>query len=206
MDVLFLILPALEKAAAGGNFCDLEHVFQCMACSPSAIEAITSLVSHSQLQCVCDTKEAAGQHYYRLSEPKTLAWLRLKVAHTKAALAASHTGFAGMEDIGLTAYAAGLLSEYLSPDWSAKLATSLALPNATAATNGEGSQGQTGGALAGYNADISFDRPPEAKRPRLDPKEAAKAKAAESRAAAKVAKMAKEAAGMRKLSSFFTKK
>lgn len=45
---------------------------------------------------------------------------------------------------------------------------------------------------------------PSEKRPRLDPKEAAKAKAAESRQANKAAKMAKEAQGMRKLSSFFT--
>ena len=37
----------------------------------------------------------------------------------------------------------------------------------------------------------------------MDPKEAAKAKAAEARQAAKAAKLAKEAAGMRKLSAFF---
>lgn len=44
---------------------------------------------------------------------------------------------------------------------------------------------------------------PTNKRPRMDPKEAAKAKAAESRQANKAAKLAKEAAGMRKLSAFF---
>lgn len=44
------------------------------------------------------------------------------------------------------------------------------------------------------------------KKPRVDPKEAAKAKAAESRQAAKAAKLAKEAAGMRKLSAFFKPK
>lgn len=37
----------------------------------------------------------------------------------------------------------------------------------------------------------------------MDPKEAAKAKAAEARQANKAAKLAKEASGMRKLSSFF---
>lgn len=44
---------------------------------------------------------------------------------------------------------------------------------------------------------------PSEKKVRMDPKEAAKQKAAESRAATKQAKLVKEAAGMRKLSSFF---
>lgn len=44
---------------------------------------------------------------------------------------------------------------------------------------------------------------PVDKRPRLDPKELAKQKAAETRQAAKAAKLAKEASGMRKLSAFF---
>ena len=176
-----------------------------MACSPSDTELLKSSATHSQLQCVCDSKDVGGQYYYRLSEPRTLAWLRLKIASTKAALAASHSGFASMEDIGLAAYAAGLLGEYVSPEWNSKLATSLGISSEGGNNNGEGSQGQTGNGPAGYNADISFDRPPEAKKPRLDPKEMAKAKAAESRAATKAAKMAKEASGMRKLSSFFTK-
>ncbi len=45
---------------------------------------------------------------------------------------------------------------------------------------------------------------PSEKKARLDPKEAAKAKAQESRQANKAAKLAKEASGMRKLSSFFS--
>lgn len=45
---------------------------------------------------------------------------------------------------------------------------------------------------------------PSEKRARVDPKEAAKQKAAEARQAAKAAKLAKEASGMRKLSAFFT--
>lgn len=44
---------------------------------------------------------------------------------------------------------------------------------------------------------------PSEKKARMDPKEAAKQKAAESRQAAKAAKLAKEASGMRKLSAFF---
>lgn len=40
----------------------------------------------------------------------------------------------------------------------------------------------------------------------VDPKEAAKRKAAEVKAEAKAAKLMKEAAGMKKLSSFFTKR
>jgi hypothetical protein len=44
---------------------------------------------------------------------------------------------------------------------------------------------------------------PQEKRVRLDPKEAARQKAAATRQAAKVDKMKKEASGMRKLSAFF---
>lgn len=52
-------------------------------------------------------------------------------------------------------------------------------------------------------ATLAIPQPTTDKRPRLDPKEAAKQKAADTRQAAKAAKLAKEAAGMRKLSAFF---
>ena len=51
----------------------------------------------------------------------------------------------------------------------------------------------------------SHASPPTPSR-QIDPKTAAKAKAAESRQQNKAAKMAKEASGMRKLSAFFTTK
>lgn len=201
VDVLFILLPALDKAAAAGTFCDLEQCLESLG-SPHA-HRLVPLLSNGQLECICDAKEAGGARYYRLNEAKALAWLRLKVEKTKAALIASSPQFGSLEDTALTVYAAGILGEYMTKDWSAKLATALNLPSEMQA----GGDGIKALAPQGYNPDLimpSQDR--EAKKPRLDPAAAAKAKALEARQAAKAAKLAKEAAGMRKLSSFFTKK
>ena len=179
---------------------------QCLGCSPTALTSITSLITHSQLQCLCDSKDVGGQFYYRLCEQRVLAWLRLKVAQTKAGLSETASGFAEMDDRGLTVYAVGVLGEYITPEWAVKLSSSLCLPDAAAGA----AVGPSHGAPSGYNPDSleypGYDQPSQAKRPRFDPKEAAKAKAAEARAATKAAKIAKEASGMRKLSSFFMKK
>lgn len=59
-----------------------------------------------------------------------LAWLRLKVEQAKGALqGASSAAFSGMDDVGLTAYSAGLLGEYLSPSWQQRMAAALQLPD-----------------------------------------------------------------------------
>jgi ribonuclease H2 subunit B len=204
--VLFLILPALESTrSSGGNFCELEHCLEALCLTPAASEALTALITPEQMQCICDTKHVGGQQYYRLSDDRLLAWLSVKVEQTKAALVDQAAGFAGMDAMGLTVYAAGILGEYLSPEWSTKLSKYLGLPQPG---DGAGGSNATGAAAPPplYNPDVAFDRATESKRPRFDPKEAAKAKAQAARAEAKAAKIAKEAAGMRKLSSFFSKK
>jgi len=152
------------------------------------------------MQCICDSKQVGEQYFYRLNDARVLAWLGLKADQTKAALVEQASGFAGMDPMGLTAYAVGILGEYLSPEWSMKLSKYLELPQ-------PGDDTANGGAAPPplYNFDVEFDRP-DAKRPRFDPKEAAKVKAQAARQEAKAAKIAKEASGMRKLSSFFSKK
>lgn len=201
VDVLFLILPALDSTrSSGGNFCELEHCLECLCLSPTAYEALYGLVTHEHMQCICDSKQVGAQYYYRLNDERVLAWLGLKVDQTKAALVEQASGFSGMDPMGLTAYAVGILGEYLSPEWSSKLSKYLGVPQ-------PGDDAAHGAAVAPplYSSDVAFDRP-EAKRPRFDPKEAAKAKAQAARQEAKAAKIAKEASGMRKLSSFFSKK
>jgi ribonuclease H2 subunit B len=203
--VLFLILPALEQTrSTGGNFCEVEHCLEPLCLTPSASEALIALITPGQMQCICDSKQVGDQFYYRLNDDRVLAWLSLKVEQTKAALVEQAAGFAGMDTLGLTAYAAGILGEYLSLEWSSKLSKYLGLPQPG---DGAGNATATGAAAPPpmYNPDVAFDRP-ETKRPRFDPKEAAKAKAQAARQEAKAAKAAKEAAGMRKLSSFFSKK
>ena len=60
-----------------------------MAASPSAALLLPLLGGGEQLACLCDVKQAGGQSYFRLSEERVLAWLRLKVDQAKAALQAS---------------------------------------------------------------------------------------------------------------------
>ena len=100
--------------------------------------------------------------------PQALAWLRAKVGQAKAALLASPSGasFASMEEAGLTAYAAGLLGEYLLPGWQARLGKALGLPD----EGGAGAEAAAGpGSAAGHH------HPPpvwegEAQRPEKKPK------------------------------------
>lgn len=55
---------------------------------------------------------------------QVLAWLRAKVEQAKRALLASpsSSSYASMEGVALTAYAAGMLSEYLGGSWPTRLA------------------------------------------------------------------------------------
>jgi ribonuclease H2 subunit B len=201
VDPLLLLLPTLERLAAAGNFVDAEQVLEAAG---GAAPALRPLLAGGALAAVCDAKAAGGEAYYRLSEARALAWLRLKVAAARGAFAALDPAFAQMEGHSLTAYAAAFLSEYLSPAWQGLLARELGLPDpaeAAAAAAAAAAWAAAGGGAGGGGSQ------PDAKRPRtFDPKEAARAKAAEARVAARVAKAAKEAKTMRKLSSFFGKK
>ncbi|PSC68408.1 ribonuclease H2 subunit B [Micractinium conductrix] len=191
VDPLLLLMPLLEKARAQQNvFQDLEQIVS-MADSPSAHLLAELLAGSGQLACLCDVKQAGGQTYYRLNDDLVLAWLRLKVDQAKQWLLESPAAaFSGMDDLGLTAYVSGLLGEYLAQHWQERLAQALDLPEEMPQP-------------AHPPPSSDWDAPPTEKKVRLDPKEAAKLKAAESRQANKQAKLAKEASGMRKLSSFF---
>ena len=55
---------------------------------------------------------------------QVLAWLRCKVKVLRNALVDSSASFAGLGSDSLTIYAVGLLGEYLSEEWTARLAES----------------------------------------------------------------------------------
>ncbi|KAL4434615.1 hypothetical protein ABPG77_002738 [Micractinium sp. CCAP 211/92] len=190
LDPLLLLLPLLERARAQQNvFTDVEQILS-MAATASA-HLLAQLLDAEQMGCLCDVKEAGGQRYYRLNDDLVVAWLTLKAQQAKAALQASPSAaFSGMDELAVTAYAAGLLGEYLAQHWQDKLAAALQLPE-------ELPQPMHPPPAADHGSQ------PSEKKARMDPKEAAKQKAAESRQAAKAAKLAKEASGMRKLSAFF---
>lgn len=74
-----------------------------------------------QAKCVCETKEAGGDTYYRFSEKRAMAWLTCKVKATAAQLAKEDMYKTSFTPDQLTAYSIDLLSEYVSPDWIEKL-------------------------------------------------------------------------------------
>ena len=55
---------------------------------------------------------------------QVLAWLRCKVKVLRNALVDSSASFAGLGSDSLTVYAVGLLGEYLSEEWTSRLADS----------------------------------------------------------------------------------
>jgi ribonuclease H2 subunit B len=189
IDPLLLLLPLLEHAASKGMFQDLESILENADLADAP--ALAPLLHPAQVAHLSDCKEAGGQEYYRLNEDRALGWLKAKTTQAAAALAAAEGGaFAAMDLSGLTAYAAGLVGEYVSPRWRELLWSSLELPDEAAAHP---------------PPHIDDDWRPNEKRARLDPKELAKTKAAAKRQEERAAKLAKEAAGMRKLSAFFFK-
>jgi len=195
IDPLFLILPLLEKSSS--MFCDAEQL--CEAFNDTQLSAYLSPAIKSQLPCICENKEAGGELYYRLSEERTIAWLKCKVKQMAAFIRETQPSFAAMDDDGLSSYAAGLIGEYMSLAWSEKLLKSLNIQLPSAVERPPPQQHQ-------YNNNSNNNGEDANKRMRLDPKEITKQKAAIARQQAKQEKLSKEASGMRKLSAFFTKK
>lgn len=182
-DPLLLLLPILEGQKM---FQDLETLLE-------SVEHASGLAPLIQphLGCVCDVKEAGGQHYYRLNNDRALIWLKCKLSNTMAALRSNHTSFSVMAESDLLLYSAGLLGDYLNDSWTQQLHQKLKIEAVQSNTPLEPLH------------QLPNEGPAE-KRQRLDPKEIAKQKAATARHEAKAAKLAKEASSMRKLSSFFT--
>ena len=75
----------------------------------------------------CTTTSHLLRHE-RMQGAQVLAWLHCKVRRAAAALRIGGGAFAGMDDVALAAYAAGLLGEWLSPAWLAKLSAAYGLP------------------------------------------------------------------------------
>ena len=111
-----------QTASHEGRYCDLEHLLddeRCPALASLAPAAAASLAS------VCAVQRTGGAEYYRLDDARALAWLAAKAEHAAAALRAGEAGgggaFAALGDAGVLSYAVGLLGEYLSAPWLARL-------------------------------------------------------------------------------------
>ena len=210
IDPLFILLPALEKASAsGGMFCDMETILQqFLPCDDARmLYQIQHMVPSDQLACICDTKESGGQLYVRLNSDKVVTWLLAKLRKTREALCSVNSAFSSMDQHSLNAYALGIVSEYVSEAWSSALSDKCLPPSP--AVNDDPNAGYATHLhddLQHYNGEPNNHNNSSKKARMMDAKEVAKAKAEASRAATKAAKLEKASAGMRKLSSFFSKK
>jgi len=141
------------------------------------------------LPSICDVQESAGSLYFRLSDTRLLAWLALKMRALSAALLAgeSAASFAAYGEKAMTAYAAGLLGEWLPASVLSRLQTHLG--------------------VADSEATIPALPLPIADTPALKKAKPSKVEEANARAKERMkASNTKAAAGTKGLASFFTKK
>lgn len=137
---------------------------------------------------------------------QVLAWLLCKVDQARAALTQQ---LAGMEESSQLSYVLGFMSEYLSDRWLTALCAHLgAEPSGVGSSNTAGTARTAHGALGSSGtANAAADGSDAAKRSKvMDPKEAAKEAARKKAAETKAANMAKLAAGTKKINSFFVTK
>lgn len=191
--IVFLVLPALEKAREQGTFCGIDHIVECLDCGSDAF-AVMDIVRAQQkkLQDVCEFKENGGELYYKLNDDKMKAWLQRRVVRLENDLKKKDDAFGSLSDAALHLYSVGMVSEYLSDTWSEALYElyNLEKPTVVPASN--------------VVDDVIVQK--EVKKPRVDPKQLQKARALEAKKEAKAKKLAKESAGMKKMSAFFSVK
>ena len=204
-DPLFLALPALEAARGGaggsggpGVFCPLAQALGDFA--GGELQCLEPLLSPATLRLVCDAREAGGDTYYRLSDARVLAWLRVKARGVAKAGCAGVPGLAALDEAGRLAYAAGLLGEYLSPEWARRLGATLGVPLAAAPHPPAAAAGVRG---AGEGSFFEEHREAGEKRARVDKKELAREAARRDREEKRRKERQREAKTMHSLSALF---
>ncbi|RYH31598.1 hypothetical protein EON65_02355 [archaeon] len=86
LDIRFLVIPFLEKAA--GRFCPLDQIiFPITDFSSFPME----LLSKESMAAICDVNDKYDEVYYRYNETKVLGWLKDKVTRTTAAVCAQRS-------------------------------------------------------------------------------------------------------------------
>lgn len=138
IDPLFLVLPYFEKLSQ--KFRTLEQILEDDR-HPS-INTLTSCLPSNELLNISDVKRDHDIQAYRLNKDKTIAWLKLKVKKTADCLSSSGINaskgsqnavfvrskrHANTTRDDYERYAFGLVSDYLSPQWSERLRESLSI-------------------------------------------------------------------------------
>ncbi|KXS11402.1 hypothetical protein M427DRAFT_147794 [Gonapodya prolifera JEL478] len=139
VDPLFLLLPVLEKkrcktSDSAGRFLSLDDLLY------SEENPLSSRISDldgisSKIKSICDVQDHSGLSLYRLSDDKTLAWLRAKVSLLLLAFP-NLQFFASFPEFYLstgdlerlsesrTKLLIGIVSDYLPDHWSETLTAS----------------------------------------------------------------------------------
>ncbi|XP_073256562.1 ribonuclease H2 subunit B-like [Porites lutea] len=138
VDPLFLILPYLTKFSQ--KFTTLEQLL--VDEKHPCIGTLTGCISPDELLNICDVKEDDDLQVYRLNNDKTIAWLKTKVEQTadsvpssgvhvsKGSQSATFVRSKRHSDVSrgdYVRYAFGLVSDYLSLQWSERLKESLSI-------------------------------------------------------------------------------
>lgn len=188
--VVFILLPALEKTQKQGMFCSLDHVVDFLQGKNGEQHCVLGVVKSKKedIKQVCEWKENGGEVYFKLDDAKLLEWLSRRVDIIKNHLETNDETFKALDSQALSAYAIGILSEYLNDEWTDALYAKVGIEKPSVQSD----------AAAKHNADLDQ---PEAKKPRIDAK-AMQKKAKQQEAKAK--QMAQDAKGMKKMSSFFS--
>lgn len=222
VDPVFILLALLDlqqhQHATCGGGSGRSVMFQeassllCIDSWPSA--AALEEVAIDCLRLICDLKGSGDDCYYRLNEQKVLAWMRCKLRQTIEGLRAAAPGsVAGLQGDDALSYALGFMTEYLSQKRLTQLAESFGLQptgigSATPATRPAVASSSAGAAVSatpphGVAAQEDASQARDKACKVMDPKEAARKKQEEGRAEAKAVRLAKQAQGTRKISSFF---
>lgn len=138
IDPMFIIIPRLvecknvTESNADGFFVTQADIF-----NHTANKDLKHLQNNTNFALICDKKQNGDEMYYRLNEELALKWLRLKLdqicdhfasmsdimIYLRAQVAGFKPTAAEVSVEDKLRLAIGFVSEYLSDDWKAKLAT-----------------------------------------------------------------------------------
>lgn len=122
VNVVFLLLQALETLEKQGNFCSIDHIVEYMGCGKDFYFILKAVEANMDcLKEVCDSKENAGNCFLKLNNDKLLLWLKSRVDAVSTDLKTRYTSFMSMSETSLDRYSIGVVSEYLSDIWSKRL-------------------------------------------------------------------------------------
>ena len=115
IDVIFVLLPALEKAQVDG-YQSAEQITELVGCG-CEMNAISEL-----LQCVCDVKRAGDREFFRLSDAKTIAWLDCKLRKLMCFMEQhAEESVRALDEPALRLYCINILGEWIGDAWIAWL-------------------------------------------------------------------------------------